>query len=206
MLSSKSLGRYCWDFRAPTFRILDELTGRFWGLDFCFSLGAWEEALWRGKKGSTVGRLCDLLWVALTTYRRFFRRPTVGLFLGVLEVALKEAGKWGGRTQGKGAFVGGERGGWFLCGFSPFWSVSERGGISGGLGVCVGGLVDFLYECVWGGGLWISGALARGSLRWRQGPMPLGASGRFREWSVLSGRRETGCLELLLRAPRCSFC
>ena len=35
------LGRYCWDFRAPTFRILDELIGRFWGLDFCFSLGAW---------------------------------------------------------------------------------------------------------------------------------------------------------------------
>ena len=88
MLSSKLLGRYSWDFRAPTFRILDELTGRFWGLDFCFSLGAWEEALWRGKKGSTVGRLCDLLWVALTTYRRFFRRPTVGSFLTLREVAL----------------------------------------------------------------------------------------------------------------------
>ncbi len=23
------LGRYCWDFRAPTLRILDELIGRF---------------------------------------------------------------------------------------------------------------------------------------------------------------------------------
>ena len=98
------------------------------------------------------------------------------------------------------------RGGWFLRCFSSFRSVSERGEISGGLGVCVGGLVDFLYEGVWGGGLWISGALARGSLRWRQGLMPLGSGGRLREWSVSSEREETGCLELLLRAPRCGFC
>ena len=89
MFNSKFLGRYCWDLRAPTFRILDELIGRLWGLDFCFCLGAWEEALWRGKKGSTVGRLCDLPWVALTTYSRFFRRPTVGLFLGVLKEGLE---------------------------------------------------------------------------------------------------------------------
>ena len=70
----------------------------------------------------------------------------------------------------------------------------------------VWGLVGFLYECVWGGGLWIAGALAWGSLGWRQGLMPLGFGGRLGEWSVLSGRKETGCLELLLRAPRCSFC
>ena len=30
------------------------------------------------QKGSTVGRLCDLPWVVLATYSRFFRRPTVG--------------------------------------------------------------------------------------------------------------------------------
>ena len=86
---------------------------------FASAWGLGEEALWRGKKGSTVGRLCDLPWIALTTYSRFFRRPTVGLFLGLLKVALKEAGKWGGRTQGKGAFVGGERGGWFLRSLYP---------------------------------------------------------------------------------------
>ena len=30
------------------------------------------------QKGSTGGRLCDLPWVVLATYSRFFRRPTVG--------------------------------------------------------------------------------------------------------------------------------
>ena len=52
-------------------------------------MGLWGGALWRAKKGSTVGRLCDLPWVALTTYSRFFRRPTVGLFLGVLKEGLE---------------------------------------------------------------------------------------------------------------------
>ena len=33
------------------------------------------------QKGPTVGRLDDPLWVGRTTYRRFFRRPTVGRFL-----------------------------------------------------------------------------------------------------------------------------
>ena len=28
----------------------------------------------------TVGRRCDLLWVVMTTYSRFFRRPTVHPF------------------------------------------------------------------------------------------------------------------------------
>ena len=37
----------------------------------------------RGQKGPTVGRRCDLPWVVMTTYRRFFRRPTVGRFWGV---------------------------------------------------------------------------------------------------------------------------
>ena len=60
----------------------------------------------------------------------------------------------------------------------------------------LGGLVEFLYECVWGGGLWISGALVWGSFGWRQGLMPLRSGGRIGEWNVLSGRRETGCLEL----------
>ena len=35
------------------------------------------------KKGCTVGRRCDLLWVVETTYSRFFGRPTVDRFLGV---------------------------------------------------------------------------------------------------------------------------
>ena len=30
-----------------------------------------------------MGRFGNLLWVALTTYSRFFGRPTVGRFLGV---------------------------------------------------------------------------------------------------------------------------
>ena len=84
--------------------------------------------------------------------------------------------------------------------------MSERGEISGGLGVCFGGLVEFLCECVWGGGLWISEVLARSSLGWRLGLMPLGSGGRLGEWSVSSERKETGCLEFLLRAPRCGFC
>ena len=36
----------------------------------------------RGKNRSTVGRRSDLPWVGETTYSRFFRRPTVGRFLG----------------------------------------------------------------------------------------------------------------------------
>jgi len=50
--------------------------------------------------------------------------------------------------------------------------VLERGEISGNLEWVVGGLVDFLYEGVWGGGLWIYEALAGGSLGWREGLMP----------------------------------
>ena len=45
------------------------------------------EATGRAKKGSTVGRRCDLPWVASETYCRFFRRPTVGRFWGAREVA-----------------------------------------------------------------------------------------------------------------------
>ncbi|ERJ70341.1 hypothetical protein HMPREF1556_01609 [Porphyromonas sp. oral taxon 278 str. W7784] len=37
----------------------------------------------RSPKRPTVGRRCDLPWVVLTTYSRFFGRSTVGLFLGV---------------------------------------------------------------------------------------------------------------------------
>ena len=131
MLSSKFLGRYCWNFRASTFRILDELIGRFWGLDFSFCLGAWGGGSLEGKKGSTVGRRCDLPWVVITTYSRFFRRPTVGLFLGLLKGALEEARKRGGSTQGKGALTGGCRGGGFLRCFTSFWSVSEEGKLAG---------------------------------------------------------------------------
>ena len=43
------------------------------------------------KKRPTVGRRCDLLWVASETYCRFFRRPTVGRFLGV-QVEVKKEG------------------------------------------------------------------------------------------------------------------
>ena len=88
MLNSKFLGRYCWDFKEAPLWILDELTGTSSELVFRFPLEAWEEALRRGKKGSTVGRRCDLQWIALTTYSRFFRRPTVGVFLGVLKGGL----------------------------------------------------------------------------------------------------------------------
>lgn len=86
-------------------------SGVFRGLVFASPWGLGEEALRRGKKGSTVGRLCDLPWVVITTYSRFLGRPTVGLFLGSLKEALGEARKWGGGTQGKGAFAGGWRGG-----------------------------------------------------------------------------------------------
>ena len=58
-----------------------------------------------------VGRRCDLPWGVITTYSRFFRRPTVGLFLGLLKEGLGEARKWEEGTQGKGAFAGGRRGG-----------------------------------------------------------------------------------------------
>ena len=45
------------------------------------------EAIGRLKKEPTVGRRCDLPWVASETYSRFFRRPTVGRFWGAREVA-----------------------------------------------------------------------------------------------------------------------
>ena len=45
------------------------------------------EAIGRLKKEPTVGRRCDLPWVASETYCRFFRRPTVGRFWGAREVA-----------------------------------------------------------------------------------------------------------------------
>ena len=44
------------------------------------------------QKGSTVGRLCDLPWVASETYCRFFRRPTVGRFLPLGKALQKGAG------------------------------------------------------------------------------------------------------------------
>ena len=94
---------------------------------FASPWGLGEEALRRGKKGSTVGRLCDLPWIAETTYSRFFRRPTVGLFLGVLKVRVQVVRKRGGGTQGKGAFAGGWRGGSFLRSFCSFWSGPKGG-------------------------------------------------------------------------------
>ena len=61
------------------------------------------------KKGSTVGRRSDLLWVVSTTYSRFFRRPTVGRFWGVQkgEVSLsRKVGVWrrvkSDQMQGRG--------------------------------------------------------------------------------------------------------
>ena len=47
--------------------------------------GGGERACEGGKKDPTVGRACDLPWVVETTYSRFFRRPTVGRFLGPWE-------------------------------------------------------------------------------------------------------------------------
>ena len=44
------------------------------------------------QKRPTVGRLCDLPWVASTTYSRFFRRPTVGRFLPLGKALQKRAG------------------------------------------------------------------------------------------------------------------
>ena len=38
-------------------------------------------SLGRSQMDPTVGRKDDLLWVVDATYRRFLRRPTVGLFL-----------------------------------------------------------------------------------------------------------------------------
>ena len=52
-------------------------------VDKCSSV----EATGRQKKRPTVGRRCDLPWVASETYSRFFRRPTVGRFWGAREVA-----------------------------------------------------------------------------------------------------------------------
>ena len=74
-------GIYSWDSRLA---IQAFLGGRF----FLLQEGEKEGARGRAKKGSTVGRLCDLPWVAETTYSRFSRRPTVGLFLGVLKGGL----------------------------------------------------------------------------------------------------------------------
>ena len=42
------------------------------------------------KMGPTVGRPCDPQWVVITTYCRFFRRPTVGRFLLPLRMPSKE--------------------------------------------------------------------------------------------------------------------
>ena len=49
------------------------------------------------KKESTVGRRSDLPWVVLTTYSRFFRRPTVGRFWGVRKGRVSLGRKGGGR-------------------------------------------------------------------------------------------------------------
>ena len=49
------------------------------------------------KKGSTVGRRSDLPWVVSTTYSRFFRRPTVGCFLGVQKGSVSLGRKGGCR-------------------------------------------------------------------------------------------------------------
>ena len=68
-----------------------------------------EGPLRKAKKGSTVGRRCDLQWVALTTYSSFFRRPTVGLFLGVLKERAQVLRKRGGSTQEKGHLSAVER-------------------------------------------------------------------------------------------------
>ena len=42
------------------------------------------------KIGPTVGRPCDPQWVVITTYCRFFRRPTVGRFLPPLRMPSQE--------------------------------------------------------------------------------------------------------------------
>ena len=52
------------------------------------SLGEAEHLLRGPQKKPTVGRRDDPQWVAVTTYSRFFRRPTVGSFLTLREVAL----------------------------------------------------------------------------------------------------------------------
>ena len=59
--------------------------GGFVGEKVSLSKGS-GSSLPRGKKRSTVGRLCDLPWIVETTYSRFFRRPTVGRFLTPSEV------------------------------------------------------------------------------------------------------------------------
>ena len=46
-----------------------------------------------------VGRFGNLLWVALTTYSRFFGRPTVGRFLGWRSLWKKEKGALHRRVQ-----------------------------------------------------------------------------------------------------------
>ena len=48
-----------------------------------------EQAQGRGRKGPTVGRHHDLLWVASTTYRRSQRRSTVGSFWRPSKVGLQ---------------------------------------------------------------------------------------------------------------------
>ena len=54
-----------------------------------------------GKKGCTVGRSTDLPWVVSTTYRRFFRRPTVGRFWGAPETPRKSSVYQGSWTRGR---------------------------------------------------------------------------------------------------------
>ena len=58
-----------------------------------------------GKNKPTVGRPCDLPWVVSTTYSRFFRRPTMGRFLGVSkddsQALEKDAFRWVERSEKK---------------------------------------------------------------------------------------------------------
>ena len=70
MLSSKSLGRCCWDFGASTLGILDELTGAAWGLDFpSFSRGR-KRGLGKGEKETYGGSLIRPTVGFSATYRR----------------------------------------------------------------------------------------------------------------------------------------
>ena len=55
--------------------------------------GGKEEGKGWVQKRPTVGRRCDLLWVAIKTYCSFFRRPTVGRFLPLLEIGTFTRGK-----------------------------------------------------------------------------------------------------------------
>ena len=55
--------------------------------------GGGERACEGGKNRCTVGRTCDLPWIGETTYSRFFRRPTVGRFLGSWESGCRRGKK-----------------------------------------------------------------------------------------------------------------